>query len=114
MNLTRKKKHEKVQFFGCTFFPNVILIAFVQSQGMRLIEASLDQFNFTGAQRSIYQKVDQCVGEKEKGEPDFGIPWTTHDAFALLLQVIYHSDFRRLKVGGRGVISKCLEMGTEI
>jgi len=57
-----------------------------QSQGMRLIEASVDQFNFTGAQRSIYQKVDQCVGEKEKGEPDFGIPWTTHDAFALLLQ----------------------------
>ena len=54
---------------------------------MRLIEASTDQFNLSGGQRSIYQKVDRKIGEKEKEEADFGIPWTTHDAFALLVQV---------------------------
>ena len=59
----------------------------LQSQGMRVIEASTDQFNLTGAQRSLYQKVDGLIGEKEKEERDYGIAWTTHDAFSNLLQV---------------------------
>ena len=52
-----------------------------------MIEASTDQFNLTGAQRTIYQKVDRTTAEGEKEEIDCGVPWTTHDAFGLLLQV---------------------------
>ena len=66
--------------------PKLVLIPF-QSQGMRVIEASTDQFNLTGGQRSIYQKIDRTVAENEKEEVDYGIPWTTHDAFGMLLQV---------------------------
>ena len=54
---------------------------------MRVIEANTDQFNLTGTQRSVYQKVDGLIGEKEKEETDYGIAWTTHDAFSNLLQV---------------------------
>ena len=50
-----------------------------------MIEASAEQFNLSGAQRSIYQKVDRTLVEKK--EIDYGISWTTHDAFGLLLQV---------------------------
>ena len=60
---------------------------FPQSQVMRVIEANTDQFNLTRTQRSIYQKVDRQIADKEKEDIDYGIPWTTHDAFANLLQV---------------------------
>ena len=56
---------------------------------MRVIEASTDQFNLSGAQRSIYKTVDRTIAEMAREEIDYGIPWTTHDAFGLLLQVCY-------------------------
>jgi hypothetical protein len=56
-----------------------------QSQALRVIENE-SQFDITFLQKSVYQKVDQHVREMEKEEQDMGIPWTTHDAFGLLLQ----------------------------
>jgi len=59
-----------------------------QSQVMRQIEESTIHYDLSATQnRTQYEKVGKRLSEMEKTEIDYGVPWTTHDAFGLLLKV---------------------------